>query len=129
MTKKRAFISFDYENDEFLKIALVGQSNNPDSPFEFADASIKEALTGDWKQKAEARIKAVDLMIVICGMKTDSATGVDAELRIAQANKLDYFLLWGYSEKTCVKPSAAYSSDKVYKWTWPNLKQLIGGAR
>jgi len=56
MSKKRVFISFDYDHDEFLKTALVGQSKNDDSPFDFADASIKEALTGDWKKKAEPRI-------------------------------------------------------------------------
>ena len=51
MAKKRVFISFDYDNDETLKTFLVGQSKHDDTPFDFADVSIKEALTGDWKEK------------------------------------------------------------------------------
>jgi hypothetical protein len=129
MAKKRVFISFDYDNDEFLKIALVGQADNEDSPFDFADGSIKEALTGDWKKKAQTRIKGVDLVIVICGEKTHTATGVSAELTIAQEEGVPYFLLNGYADKTCTKPTAAKTSDKIYNWTWPNLKALVGGAR
>ena len=44
MVKKRVFISFDYDHDEELKIALVGQSKLPNSPFEIVDMSIKEAI-------------------------------------------------------------------------------------
>lgn len=44
MTKKCAFIGFDYDNDEILKTFLVGQAVLPDSPFELVDWSIKEAL-------------------------------------------------------------------------------------
>ncbi len=129
MAKKRVFISFDYDNDETIKTFLVGQSKNEDTPFDFVDGSIKEALTGDWKKKAKSRIKAVDLVIVICGEKTDTAAGVNAELSIAREEEVPYFLLYGYADKTCVKPKAARDSDKIYKWTWENLKALIGGAR
>ncbi len=131
MAKKRVFISFDFDHDADLKNLLVGQSKNPDSPFELADFSVKEAISGDWKAKVRTRIKGCDLMIVICGEKTDKATGVSAELRIAQEDdiKIPYFLLWGRSNKTCVKPTAAKSGDKIYRWTWDNLKALVGGAR
>jgi hypothetical protein len=129
MAKKRVFISFDYDHDEILKTFLVGQANNEDTPFELADWSIKEALTGNWKDKARTRIKGVDLMAVICGEHTDTAVGVSAELQIAQEEKIPYFLLNGYSNKTCVKPKAAKSTDKIYNWTWDNLKSLIAGNR
>ncbi len=68
-------------------------------------------------------------MIVICGENTDSASGVSAELTITQELDKDYFLLWGRSGKTCVKPKSAKASDKIYKWTWDNLKALIDGSR
>jgi hypothetical protein len=129
MAKKRVFISFDYDHDETLKTFLVGQSKHDDSPFELADWSIKEPISGDWKAKARTRIKGVDVVAVICGEHTDTAAGVSAELSIAQEEDVSYFLLKGYSDKTCVKPRAAKSDDKIYKWTWDNLKALIGGAR
>ncbi len=129
MAKKRVFISFDYDHDEILKTFLVGQSKHEDSPFELSDWSIKEPITGDWTAKARTRIKSVDVVAVICGQHTDTATGVNAELTIAQEEMVLYFLLAGYADKTCVKPKAAKSTDKLYKWTWENLKTLIGGGR
>lgn len=125
----KAFISFDYDHDGDLKTMLVGQARNTDSPFEIADYSVKEPLTGDWRSKVKAKVKLVGVVIVICGQHTDTASGVSAELEIAQELEKPYFLLWGRSDKTCVKPKAARSSDTMYKWTWDNLKALIGGAR
>jgi hypothetical protein len=126
---KRAFISFDYDHDLDLKTMLVGQAKNPDTPFSIADFSIKEPIAYNWKEKAKTRIKSCDLLIAICGEYTNTATGVSAELEIAQEEEAPYFLLWGRSDKTCTKPTKAKSSDKIYKWTWDNLKALINGAR
>lgn len=52
---KKAFISFDYDHDSDLKNLLVGQAKNSDSPFEIADYSIKEPLTGDWEKRSKKR--------------------------------------------------------------------------
>ncbi|CAD7559987.1 MULTISPECIES: TIR domain-containing protein [Aeromonas] len=128
-SKTRVFISFDYDHDETLKTFLVGQAKNEDSPFELADWSIKEHINTNWKEKARQRIRAVDVVCVLCGQHTNTATGVSAEVKIAQEEKVPYFLLWGYSKLTCVKPVAAKDSDKIYEWTWSNLEKLIKGAR
>ncbi|MBE4267592.1 TIR domain-containing protein [Vibrio parahaemolyticus] len=129
MSKKRAFISFDYDNDEGAKIMLAGQAKFQDSPFEFKDNSVKNHLLGDWKEKVRRRMDNVDVVIVLCGTKTHTATGVEAELEIAKEKSKPYFLLAAYPDKTCTKPKNALSTDKVYKWTWDNLKLLIGGSR
>ncbi|MFH0816259.1 MAG: TIR domain-containing protein [Methanobacteriota archaeon] len=129
MTKKRAFISFDYDHDLDIKNLLVGQAKNPDSPFEIIDMSIKEAISEDWKDKARTRIKGCDVAIVLCGEYTDFATGVSAELEITQEENVGYFLLYGRADKICKKPKSAKASDKLYNWTWDNLKNLIGGGR
>lgn len=128
MTKTKCFISFDYDNDSVLKELLVGQSRNDDSPFEIADWSIKEA-SADWKEQARARIKRSEVVIVICGEHTASANGVAIETSIAQEEKVPYFLLCGYHGKKCEKPKTAKKEDAIYKWTWDNLKKLVGGAR
>ena len=53
MAKTPVFISFDYDHDQDLKTLLVGQANNPDSPFEIADWSVKEAAeTGRRERQA-----------------------------------------------------------------------------
>lgn len=128
-TKKRAFISFDIDNDDGAKKMLAGQAKLPDSPFDFKDNSVKYHLTGDWEQKVRQRMDNIDVVIVLCGTKTHTATGVAKELTIAKEKKKPYFLLAAYSDKHCTKPTSASSSDKVYKWTWDNLKKLIAGNR
>lgn len=129
MAKKNAFISFDYDHDEFLRTAIARQAMHSDSPFEFTDRSVKEPLTGDWKAKVKARIGRADVVIVMCGEHTHTATGVAFELAAAKELGIPYFLLWGYSEKTCTKPTTAHVNDGIYEWTWPNLKALLSGAR
>jgi len=128
-SKKRVFISFDYDHDSDLKNLLVGQARNEDSPFEIADWSVKEELSGDWKRKVREKIRKVDVVIVICGEYTDTASGVNSEVKITQEEEKPYFLLWGRSGKQCKKPKTAKTSDKIYKWTWDNLKRLIHGER
>ena len=129
MAKVRVFTSFDAEHDEDLRNLVIGQAKNPDSPFDIADWSVREQMTGDWRTKVRARIKAVDQMLVICGEHTDSASGVSSEILIAQEVGIPYFLLHGRSGKASIKPKGAKATDKIYNWTWDNLKTLIGGGR
>jgi len=129
MAGRRAFISFDFDHDEDLRNLLVGQAKNPDTPFEIADRSVKEAMTGAWREKVRGRIRGVDVVVVICGENTHTASGVSAELTLAKEEGKPYFLLWGRNGRTCTKPVSAAGSDKIYEWTWPNLKALIGGSR
>jgi len=128
-TKPRVFISFDFDHDEDLRNLLVGQSRNEDTPFDLIDWSVKEHMTGDWKEKVRVRLRQVDQVIVICGLKTDVAAGVSAEMRIAREEGKPYFLLAGRSHRNCAKPGAAFPTDKMYEWTWANLELLIKGHR
>ena len=92
MAKVPVFISFDYDNDNDLKVLLAGQAKNPDSPFEIVDHSIKDE-SADWKTKARTRIKRSQQVVVICGSHTDKATGVNVEINIAKEEGKPYFLL------------------------------------
>lgn len=129
MAKVRVFTSFDYDNDDDLRVMLLGQAENPDSPFDIADWSLKEPLTGDWKEKIKPRIRAVSQVAVICGHYTDRAVGVAAEVEIARDLGKPYFLLSGRATGMNKKPTSALSTDKIYDWTWENLKKLIAGGR
>ncbi len=90
---------------------------------------MKYHLTGDWKDKVKGRIERADQVAVLCGLSTHTATGVAAEVTIAQEVGKPYFLLAGYSDAANKKPTTALSTDKLYKWTWDNLKSLIAGNR
>jgi len=120
------YISFDYDHDSNLKTMLAGQAKLGDSPFSIADWSIK-VPSSDWKDKARARIRRVEQVIILCGLYAGSATGIDAEIGIARDEKKPYFLL--AAPGGAKRPKASSASDTLYKWTWPNLKALIAGKR
>lgn len=128
MSLVRVYIAFDYDNDQDLKTLLVGQARNEDSPFEISDWSIKEASVS-WEKEARERIRKSSQVAVLCGEQTNTATGVSKEIEIAREEGKAYFLLWGRATKSCTKPKAARDTDRIYKWTWPNLKALIAGSR
>ncbi len=125
MTAKRAFISFDFDHDDDLRNALVGQAKYPNSPFEIVDASVRTHLRGDWEKQVRNRIRSADLVIVICGERTHTAEGVAIEVRIAQEEGKAYFLLRGHKDRVCAKPTTARNDDEIHEWTWDNLRKQI----
>src|SRR5713226_7950638 len=106
MAKVPVYISFDYDHDADLKVMLAGQAKNEDSPFEIVDHSIKES-SADWKEKARARIRRSEQVIVICGDFTHTATGVNVEIKIANEEGRPYFLLAGRAAGGNKRPTAA----------------------
>lgn len=90
---------------------------------------MHEPFDERWRDRVRERIRRVDLVIFICGEYTHDARGVTAEMSITRDAGKPYFLLRGRPEKACNMPRGALRTDKMYKWTWPNLKLLIAGAR
>lgn len=129
MTRQKMFVSFDFDNDETLKMLFVNQSKHGDAPFDIWDSSLKQHITGDWKAKVKEKIRAVDVVCILCSTTTNTARGVAIELQIAKDLLKPYFLLQGYKDKACTKPTSASAADKMYDWTWENLKTLIHGSR
>ena len=121
--KKKVFVSFDFDNDKALKDFLIGQSKLPDSPFEVTDGSLKEAAPErDWEDKAKAKIKASDMVIVMLGEKTYKAPGVLKEVKMTNDVKIKICQIIGYKDKTCPRIEGA---GILYSWNWDNLKKLF----
>jgi len=122
MAKKRVFCSFDFDNDKNLKDLLIGQSKNSDSPFEVSDWSMKEAAPEpSWEEEAEKRIKRSDVVIVVLGSKTHSASGVKKEVTMARDNDVRTFQL----KPQNTNPTPVANGGTVYNWTWENLKNQL----
>ena len=128
MAAKRVFISFDYDHDAKHRDYVVKQAKNPRSPFNITDWSLKKRIPGDWKREMRERIRLTDLVIVLCGEYTHTATGVAAEVKIAREEGKPYFLLKARRNKTCTKPSTALRRDEILEWTWDNLRKQIEGS-
>lgn len=122
--KKKVFVSFDYDNDKRLKDFIVGQANLSDSPFEISDWSMKEAAPEkSWEEKAEARIKRSDIVIVMVGPRTYRAPGVLKEVQMARNNNKPIVQIIGYKDGNYTPVPGA---GRLYSWSWDNLKKLIG---
>lgn len=123
MPKKRAFISFDFDNDKRLKDFVIGQSKLADTPFEAADWSMKEAAPQkDWKKEAESRIKRSEVVIVMVGRQTHKAPGVLEEIAMARRNGIKIVQVIGYKD---LSPPPVPNAGTLYKWNWDNLKKIL----
>jgi len=126
MAKKRVFVSFDFDNDKTLREFIVGQAKHPDSPFDVADWSMKEAAPQkDWKAEARARIKRSDIVLVMVGPKTHSAPGVLTEVGMARDERKSIVQVIGYRDSS---PKPVPGAGRLYRWNWENLKKLLGGS-
>jgi hypothetical protein len=123
--KKKVFISFDFDNDQFLRTAIVSHSKLEDCPYEIEDWSVKEPWDDDeWKDKCLTKIKKCDLVIVMVGEKTHACSGVKAEIQMAKEAKVRVVGIQGYKDKNCPRPDGL---EGYYIWTWDNIDKLVGG--
>ncbi len=123
MAKKRAFFSFDFDNDQNLKNHMVGQMRLPSSPFEAADWSMKEAAPQrNWEQEAEARIRRSDVVVVLVGPKTHRAPGVLKEVAMARRLRKPIVQIIGYRNAS---PTAVPNAGRLLRWTWDNMTNVL----
>ncbi|HEY4061098.1 MAG TPA: TIR domain-containing protein [Puia sp.] len=124
MKRKKVYLCFDFDEDKALKDLLIGQSMNQETPFEVTDRSLKEAApeTG-WEEKAKDRIRNADQVIVLVGPHTHRAPGVLKEVRIARELGKKIVQMIGYKEG---KHKRVPGAGVLYKWTWDNLKKILG---
>ena len=123
MTKKRVFVSFDFDNDKSLKDFIIGQSRLPDSPFEVIDTSMKEAAPErDWLDRAETKIKGSDMVLVMVGPQTQKAPGVLKEISLARKWNIPIVQVIGYKDGNYTPVPDA---GRLYSWNWDNLKKIL----
>ena len=123
MTKKRAFFSFDFDEDQNLKNNMVGQMRLPSSPFEGADWSMKEAAPQrDWEKEAESRINRSDVVVVLVGPKTYKAPGVLKEVAMARRLGKPIVQIIGYKDS---HPRLVPNAGRLLRWTWPNMTNVF----
>jgi hypothetical protein len=123
MSKKKVFVSFDFDNDKILKEFIVGQALLPDSPFEITDTSLKEAQPLNlWEEKARAAIRRSDIVLVMVGTTTCRAPGVIKEVRMAQEARVPIVQIIGYRD---TNPTPVAGCGQLVRWSWDNLKHLL----
>jgi hypothetical protein len=123
------FVCYDREHDEALRERLVEQAKNVDAPFRVVGVSLAGPPSGEWDRETRGLIRAAEQVIVLCGEHTGAAAGVSKEFAIAREEGRPLFLLARPGREPCTTPNAATPSDKLYQWTWTNVKRLVAGSR
>lgn len=123
VSKKKVFVSFDFDNDRVLKDFIIGQARLADSPFEVVDHSLKEAAPEpDWPKKARAAVKRSELVLVVVGPHTHKAQGVLKEVAMAREEGVPIVQIIGYKDRNY---TAVPNAGRLYSWNWDNLKRLL----
>lgn len=123
VSKKKVFVSFDFDNDRALKDFIIGQARHTDSPFEVIDHSLKEAAPEpDWPKKARAAIKRSELVLVMVGPHTHRAQGVLKEVAMAREEGVPIVQIIGHKDGNY---TAVPNAGRLYSWNWDNLKRLL----
>lgn len=92
MSNPRAFISFDFDNNETEKHLFAGQAKNSKTPFDIEDWSSKTSLPQDeWEKLIHDKINKCNLMIVLVGRSMSSAGGIGKEIAFAEKHNVPVF--------------------------------------
>jgi len=123
MALKRIFISFAVE-DISARDLLVGQSKNPDSPFEFTDMSAKEPWDEKWRTQCRSKIKGCHGVIALLSKKTYNAEGAKWEMQCANDEKKPMLGVHIYKDDKGAVPDQL-KGKKVIEWTWSGIAAFI----
>jgi hypothetical protein len=126
MADPRAFISFDYDNNKTEKDLFAGQAKNSRTPFNIEDWSSKTHLPQrEWEDLIKAKINKCNMLIVLVGKKTHSATGVEKEISFAKDNDVPIFGVYvDVANSSTTLPDGLYRSRTV-SWDWEKIADWV----
>ncbi|MDR1983558.1 MAG: TIR domain-containing protein [Prevotellaceae bacterium] len=126
MANPRAFISFDFDNNLIEKNLFVGQAKNSRTPFNIGDWSSKTSLPQkQWEDLIKEKINKCNLLIVLVGKKTYSATGVVKEIEFANSQDIPLFGVYvGGANSTNTLPTGL-QRNRTIDWDWDKIASAI----
>lgn len=126
MAKPRAFISFDFDNDERWRNLFVGQGKHPDTPWEIADWSSKEALAqSKWEEIIRDKINRCNMVILLVGRHMGSASGVAKEIKMAKSQDVPLFGVYVDDANSTSTLPEGLARSRTVTWTWDNVDKMV----
>jgi len=126
MAAPRAFISFDFDNNEKHRALFVGQAANSRTPFEIQDWSSKSALPqSQWEALIEDKLSRCHLAVVLVGRSTYSAVGVAKEIDMAARAAVPFFGIYVDSATDLTPLPPGLARNRVISWTWDGVASAI----
>ena len=126
MSDPRAFISFDYDNNETEKNLFAGQAKNSKTPFNIADWSSKSSLPqSQWEKLIEEKIGKCNMLIVLVGKYMLSAVGVKKEIIFANNNDVPVFGVYVGGANTNSNLPDGLARNRTIDWDWDKIASAI----
>lgn len=129
MADPRAFVSFDFDNNEHYRNLFCGQAKNSRTPFRIEDWSSKAVLPQrEWQNRIRSKVNCCHMLIVLVGRSTYTATGVALEIQFAKEQNVPVFGVYvdgaGF---TTPLPNGLYRA-LVISWDWESIASAIDTA-
>lgn len=126
MADPRAFISFDFDNNSTEKLLFAGQAKHSRTPFNIEDWSSKTHLPQrEWEALINAKVNRCNLLIVLVGKKTSTATGVIKEISFAIANNVPVFGVYVGGANTLTDLPNGLPRNRCIAWGWKEIADAI----
>lgn len=126
MTDPRAFISFDFDQNEAEKILFGGQSKNSKTPFSIQDWSSKSSLPqAEWEALIKGKINKCNMLIVLSGKTMASATGVPKEIVMAKDQDVPVFGVYVDGANTSSNLPTGLARNRTISWNWDGIAKAI----
>lgn len=126
MANPRAFISFDYDNNKTERILFVGQIKNSRTPFNVEDWSSKTVLPQkEWEELIKGKINKCNMLIVLVGKKSHTASGVVKEIEFAKSQNVPIFGIYvGDANKSTTLPTGL-QRNRTISWNWESIANAV----
>jgi hypothetical protein len=127
MADPRAFVSFDFDNDERWRNLFVGQARKDSpTPFVVADWSSKAELPqSQWEALIAAKIAQCNLVVVLVGRHVATATGVAKEIQFAKAADVPFLGVYVDGANLYSSLPVGLARNRVIAWTWAGVGAAI----
>jgi hypothetical protein len=121
---KQVFISFAVE-DKWARDYLAGQAKNDDTPFDFADMSVKEPWDEKWKTNCRIKIKGCDGLIAFVSKNTMKADGARWEMKCAEEEGIPMIGVYTKAEEKGCSIPPELNGSRVIDWKWAGIAAFI----
>lgn len=129
MADPRAFISFDFDNNQNSKLLFAGQVKNSRTPFSIEDWSSKTALPQTaWESLIREKINKCNMLIVLVGRYVYAATGVVKEIQFAQSQNIPVFGVYVDGANFSTLLPLGLERSRVIEWDWAQIANAIDKA-
>jgi hypothetical protein len=122
----RAFISFDFDNNENSRMLFVGQAKNSKTPFSIEDWSSKNALPqSQWEALITSKVGRCNMLIVLVGKSMGSAIGVAKEIAMAKEKDVPVFGVYVDGATTSSTLPTGLPRNRTIPWKWDEIASAI----